>query len=194
MEHFYSEDLPVRVPPKRVPPFTPHLPTLPSAAPAHGTPTAHGNARPRSAGTIRRAGEERAAPGGNGERSVASGNGSSQTEDAIVLNDGRHQGQSGEGEGDGRSDEGPGGTGTLADFDAETLLDLMPIGGDSGFFELLLPHGETLVVVTDVRDSLTSFLLAAGSDRLRKVLLEKRMELEDGLTRRMRKAVRLAVL
>ncbi|HEX7985199.1 MAG TPA: hypothetical protein VF616_16915, partial [Duganella sp.] len=69
-----------------------------------------------------------------------------------------------------------------------------PIGADSGIFEVLLAGGETLVVVTDVRNTSASILLKADSDKLRSQLLQKRLELESGLKRRMNRQVRLAVL
>jgi len=49
-------------------------------------------------------------------------------------------------------------------------------------------------VMVDVRESSASFLLSPSGDRLRDLLRKKRMELEEGLARRMDKYVRLAVL
>jgi len=102
-------------------------------------------------------------------------------------------GQSGDGEG-GYGQEQLSATGLGSDMDTEALLDLLPIGGDSGIFEVLLPDGQHIGVVTDVRDSLASFLLTTGNDKLRSQLQRKRVELESGLVRRMSRQVRLAVL
>ncbi|EJL88979.1 hypothetical protein PMI16_02127 [Herbaspirillum sp. CF444] len=80
------------------------------------------------------------------------------------------------------------------DCDAEALLGLLPSDGQSGIFEILLPNGERMGVMVDVRESSASFLLSPSGDRLRDLLRKKRMELEEGLARRMDKYVRLAVL
>lgn len=80
------------------------------------------------------------------------------------------------------------------DCDAEALLDLLPSDGQSGIFEILLPNGERMGVMVDVRETSASFLLSPSGERLRNLLRKKRMELEEGLARRMDKYVRLAVL
>jgi len=115
---------------------------------------------------------------------------------SVWLPPGMFDARGGEGHsGDGReacdearaTDEG-------GEFDAEALLGLLPSDGQSGIFEILLPNGERMGVMVDVRESSASFLLSPSGDRLRDLLRKKRMELEEGLARRMDKYVRLAVL
>ncbi len=86
------------------------------------------------------------------------------------------------------------GTAGNDDIDSEILMDLLPTGGDSGIFEILMPNGEKMAVVADISNTLASFLLTPSSDRLRNLLQRKRMELERGLVQRMSRHVRLTVL
>ena len=196
LERIYGEPLPVqRSPANRAPPFTTHLPPVrpaPAAALSHGQPATQSNLRPRAPESPRRVTRERSAMSGSGERTPASASDAARMEGCFVMPEGREQGHSGED--DSQSEEGLGSTDATSNFDTEALLDLLPVQAQSGVFEVMLPGGETLAVLTDLRESLASFLLAAGSDRLRQTLLGKRLELEKGLARRMGGSVRLAVL
>lgn len=89
-----------------------------------------------------------------------------------------------------------GGVGEAADgdLDGDLLLELLPTDGDSGIFELLMPGGDTLAVVADVTQRQASFLLTPSSERLRSMINKRKMELENGLTQRMQRHVRLTVL
>ena len=84
--------------------------------------------------------------------------------------------------------------GADGELDCDALLDLLPLDGDSGIFELLLPDGERLAVVADVSERLASFLLKPTSDKLRQRLQRRKMELESGVAQRMGRHVRLTVL
>ncbi|ALU89627.1 hypothetical protein Hrubri_2442 [Herbaspirillum rubrisubalbicans M1] len=193
VDTFYGETMPVRRPPaKRVPPFTAHLPPMPPAAPSHSQTSPQMNARARTAAAPRRVAQERSSISSSSERVPANPSDATRMEGCLVLLDGREQGHSGEGES--QPEDRLGSADATLNFDTEALLDLLPVQAHSGVFEVMLPNGETLAVLTDLRDSLASFLLAAGSDRLRETLLGKRMELEKGLARRMGRSVRLAVL
>ncbi|MDR9851319.1 hypothetical protein [Herbaspirillum huttiense] len=196
MEHLCGEPLPVqRSPANRAPPFTAHLPSVrpaPAAAPSHAQPGTQNNQRPRTPASPRRVTRERSAMSGSGERAPASASDTARMDGCIVLPEDRQQEHSGED--DSQPEEGLGSTDATSNFDTEALLDLLPVQAQSGVFEVILPGGETLAVLTDLRESLASFLLAAGSDRLREILLGKRMELEKGLAQRMGRSVRLAVL
>jgi len=108
---------------------------------------------------------------------------------------GGHGQGSGQGDGGSESERVAGSrSGTDGELDCDTLLDLLPLDGDSGIFELLLPDGERLAVVADVSERLASFLLKPTSDKLRQLLQRRKMELESGVAQRMGRHVRLTVL
>ncbi|HWW05973.1 hypothetical protein [Collimonas sp.] len=115
----------------------------------------------------------------------------------LALTD--QQGQSAGGQDDGGTESGKAAeAGDVeageAALDAEELLDLLPAGGDSGIFEVLLPGGETLGVAVDLHPASASYLITAGSDKTRSMLRAKKMELEQGLQRRMHRNIELAIL
>lgn len=137
---------------------------------------------------------DRTAPRAIAERPGASNNGAGMAMSGLAYQyEWSSGGQSGNGE-DGHGQDELSAADLGNGMDTEALLELLPISGDSGIFEVLLPDGERIGVVTDVRDSLASFLLTTSSDKLRSQLQRKRLELERGLVRRMRRQVRLAVL
>lgn len=108
---------------------------------------------------------------------------------------GGHGQGSGHGGGGSESERVAGsGSGADGELDCDALLDLLPLDGDSGIFELLLPDGEQLAVVVDVSGRLASFLLKPTSDKLRQLLQRRKMELESGVAQRMGRHVRLTVL
>lgn len=80
------------------------------------------------------------------------------------------------------------------DLDCAMLLDLLPGDGASVIFQLLLPGGEHLAVVADITAREAAFLLTPSSERLRRQLNLRKMELEKGLMQRMDRHVRLTVL
>lgn len=111
------------------------------------------------------------------------------------------------GRGHGGAGSGAGGQGGMAgspsgqvdgpgdgELECDILLELLPADGDSGIFELLMPGGDTLAVVADIGKRQASFLLTPSSERLRGMLKKRKMELENGLTQRMERHVRLTVL
>lgn len=108
------------------------------------------------------------------------------------------RGRDGGEQGGGRQGElaGAGLPGAVAelDFDWHLLLKLLPGGGESGIFELLLPGGERLAVVADITRRQASFLLTPSSERLRQQINKRKTELEQDLGQLMDRHVRLTVL
>lgn len=104
------------------------------------------------------------------------------------------QGEQGDGQDDSHAESGKIAEAHEAAVDVEELLDILPTGGDSGIFEVLLPGGEILGVVVDAHPVSASYLLSPSGDKLRSMLLGKKKELEQGLERRMHRSIGLTVL
>jgi hypothetical protein len=84
--------------------------------------------------------------------------------------------------------------GALAAAEDFSLSDELAQMTDSGIFEVLLPNGESLGVVVDVRAAGIGFLLSPSGDKLRSRLQTQQMELEGVLKRRMGCSVKIAIL
>jgi hypothetical protein len=82
-----------------------------------------------------------------------------------------------------------------AGFDMMALCDrLVPLAGDAGIFEVIMPSGARLGVVVDKAGSSVRFLISAANAGFGQQLRRRRMELEDRLERRIGRSVTLAVL
>lgn len=79
-------------------------------------------------------------------------------------------------------------------MDMAALVNVLPVDGASGIFEVLLPTGDSLGVVVSDQASGLGYLLSPSSDRLGKRLRDNRMELETRLGRLTHRNVNITVL
>ncbi|MBP0597313.1 hypothetical protein J8I26_04305 [Herbaspirillum sp. LeCh32-8] len=119
----------------------------------------------------------------------------------VVDGQGGQRGQGGGGGNDGEEQAGGAGGASVhgtvdaaAELDCALLAASMPVPGEEGIFDVLLPCGARLGVAVDIGQRSTSILLMPSTERLRAQIKKKKTELENRLAQRMETPVRLTVL
>ena len=81
------------------------------------------------------------------------------------------------------------------DFDLDELaLDVAPLAGESGAFELMLPAGRSLSIVVERKTAGTEFMIVANDPTLTEHLRSHLSELQRHLEQRMGRATKITVL